>query len=111
MIRAAVRMGAICAGASSVVLEAMTTYAEKVGFAFQVVDDLLDVTATTEALGKTVGKDERDEKRSIVSLMGVEAARELVDTLTQDAIDALATLGEEADELRTLASLLAQRIH
>jgi len=111
MIRAAVRMGAICAGASDVVLNAVTAYAENVGFAFQVVDDLLDVTATTESLGKTAGKDERDEKRSIVALLGLEATQTLADTLTQKAIDALAELGEDADELRTLANLLAERVH
>jgi farnesyl diphosphate synthase len=111
IIRAAVRMGAICGGASDVVLQAVTTYAEKVGLAFQVVDDLLDVTATTESLGKTAGKDERDEKRSIVAMLGVDAAQTLADTLTNDAIDALSPLGDQADGLRRLAACLAERVH
>ena len=111
LILAAARMGAICAGASDVVLNAVTVYATALGQAFQVVDDLLDVTATTELLGKTVGKDVRDEKRSIVALLGLEATQTLADTLTRDAVEALAPLGCEADTLRQLAALLADRVH
>ena len=111
IILAAVRMGAICAGASDVVLNAVTAYAAALGEAFQVVDDLLDVTATTESLGKTAGKDERDEKRSIVALLGLEATQAHADALTRGAVEALAPLGCEADTLRQLAALLADRVH
>jgi geranylgeranyl diphosphate synthase type II len=111
LIVAAVRMGAICGGADDVVLSAATTYGKAMGRAFQVVDDLLDATATTEALGKTAGKDARDEKKSIVSLIGLENAQALAQQLTDEAAAALAPLGDNAKPLATLAALLEQRTH
>ncbi len=111
LIGAAVRMGAICGDADDVVLTAATTYGRAMGQAFQVVDDLLDATATTEALGKTVGKDARDDKKSVVSLIGLDNAQALAQQLTDTAAAALAPLGAPAEELIQLAMLLAQRTH
>jgi farnesyl diphosphate synthase len=111
LIRAAVRMGAICGDADDVILTAATAYGEAMGQAFQVVDDLLDATATTEALGKTAGKDARDEKKSIVSLIGLDNAQALAQELTDRAVAALAPMGNRAQPLVQLATLLEQRTH
>jgi len=109
LIRAACRAGALCGGASKLQLEAITTYGEAVGLMFQVVDDLLDVTETTEQLGKTAGKDADQDKLTYPSVLGIEGSRSEAERLRLEALSALKTLGERAGTLRRLCEYLAVR--
>jgi geranylgeranyl pyrophosphate synthase len=109
LIRAAGRMGAICVGAEDSVLAAISDYAESLGMAFQLVDDTLDVTGELETLGKTPGKDLTSQKRTHVAELGIERARELIDELTDRAVEAIGPLGDRGHKLRMLVKLLAQR--
>jgi len=111
MISAPARMGAICAGADGSTLEAVTEYAVQVGLAYQVIDDLLDVTGDAATLGKTPGKDASSDKRTHVALLGVQGAAELGRELMRSAVEALEPLGQKADKLRRLAELLGERTH
>jgi len=109
MMRASARMGAICAAADVDMLDAVSEYAESVGLAFQVVDDLLDAAGDVEVIGKTPGKDARSGKRTYVSWLGPEKAGQLCRQLTRRAAEALTALGDEAGKLKRLAELLAGR--
>jgi len=111
LIRAAVRMGALAAGAGAEPLEALTRYGQALGLAFQLIDDLLDVTGDARQLGKTPGKDARDGKRTHAAEMGLEAAAGLGRKLTREALAALAPLGGAAERLRRLAGFLAERTY
>jgi len=111
LIRAAARMGAICASADQPTLRTVSDYAESLGLAFQLVDDILDVTAQAGQLGKTPGKDEAVGKRTHVAELGLDRARELAGELTERAAVAAARLGEQGRKLRELADLLAVRNH
>lgn len=93
MIRAAVRMGGICAGADQVKLDALTTFGENIGLAFQIQDDVLDATKTTEVLGKTAGKDANSGKRTYATELGIERSRRLGEKATRQAMAALDVLG------------------
>jgi len=109
LIRAACRMGALCGGAHGRQLAAMTRYGEAVGLMFQVVDDVLDVTQTTEHLGKTAGKDVDQHKLTYPALLGLAASRAAVRRLRGEALEALDGLGEAARPLRELCEFLAVR--
>ena len=109
LIRSAARMGAICARADASQLSAVSRYAEAMGLAFQVIDDLLDVVGQAEDIGKTPGKDAQANKRTYVSELGIDATRSLATELTAAARDALKCLHEPAEPLRLLAELLAGR--
>ncbi|MHC4983944.1 MAG: polyprenyl synthetase family protein [Planctomycetota bacterium] len=111
LFRAAARMGAICSRASAGELSAVGEYAAMLGLAFQLVDDVLDVTASAEQIGKTPGKDARAGKRTYVSEMGIDRARELSRQITCRAVEALAPLGERGGKLKSLAELLGGRTH
>ena len=111
MLVGAVKMGAIAAGATESELNAVSEYAEKIGLAFQLQDDLLDITATAEELGKTPGKDAATGKTTVVTELGENAAREMVETLTEQAITALTPLGQDASDLISLAKLLINRTY
>jgi farnesyl diphosphate synthase len=111
LIRAAARMGALCARADRAALDAVTRWAEAIGEVFQLVDDLLDVTGTAEQLGKTPGKDVGSGKRNAATVLGLDEARRQVDELTARAVGALDPLGDRPTKLRELAHLLARRNH
>jgi geranylgeranyl pyrophosphate synthase len=111
LIAAAVTMGATCAGASDVQSKAMEQYGRCLGLAFQLFDDLLDVTGSAAALGKTPGKDAQAGKRTGVAEMGLEELTRRGRLLTRQATEALAPLGGRAGDLRLLADLLTQRTH
>jgi len=111
LIRAAVRMGGLCGGAGDPAFDALTCYGETLGLAFQLYDDLLDVTADAASLGKTPGKDAQSGKRTYVSELGLDAAARLGRELTDRAIAALEPLGPPAEPLRQLADALATRTH
>ncbi len=80
-------MGAICADAENETIRAAAEYGLRLGFAFQVIDDILDVTSTTEELGKPVGSDEKSNKKTYVSLFGMEKAKEAADRATSEALE------------------------
>jgi farnesyl diphosphate synthase len=109
LIRASVRMGAILGGAGNDALGHLTAYAEAAGRAFQLADDLLDVTASAEAMGKATGKDADAGKQTLVARIGVDAARRHLGTIVHDAITALTPFGPEADTLREAARYFATR--
>ncbi|MBQ8683959.1 MAG: polyprenyl synthetase family protein [Clostridia bacterium] len=111
LLIAACVMGARLAGATPEQEEAARAYGENIGLSFQMVDDILDVTATAEALGKPTGSDAENEKVTYVSLLGLEETRRLAAQRTQQALDALAIFGEEAESLRCLAQTLLERDH
>ncbi len=111
LLRASVRMGALCGEIDAQGLAALDRYAAAVGLAFQVVDDILDVTADTATLGKTAGKDAAHDKPTYVSLMGLEAARALAAELRESAHEALAGFGARAGRLADLADLIVLRTH
>jgi len=109
LIRAAGRMGAISAGANETELDAVSNCTELMGLAFQVADDVLDVTGTAEELGKTPGKDAAGDKRTYVALLGLDRAAQLGRELTQQAIAALVPLGESGRDLARLVEMLCER--
>ncbi|UCF26443.1 MAG: polyprenyl synthetase family protein, partial [Ralstonia sp.] len=118
LLRASLRMGALCAAEgtklSAAALEQVDAYAGAVGLAFQVVDDILDVTADTATLGKTAGKDEANDKPTYVSILGLDRARALADELHAAAGAAVAQLARELGEARTvrlaeMADLIVRR--
>ena len=109
LIRAALCTGAILAGASGKELECLMEYGRCVGIAFQVADDILDVVGTQAEMGKTLGKDAEQDKRTFVSAYGLDGARAVLHELTQKAEDQLAVFGEKADFLRELALFLENR--
>lgn len=109
LIRAAVRMGGISAGADDQALDRLTRYGEAIGLMFQIVDDLLDVTQTTEHLGKTAGKDVDQHKLTYPALLGVDASKAEVERLADEAAAALEPFGEAAEHLRHLCRYLAVR--
>jgi Geranylgeranyl pyrophosphate synthase len=110
LIRASVLMGAECGTPlSAQEHEALDRYAKCVGLAFQVVDDILDEEGSTEALGKTTGKDKEKGKPTYVSLMGLEPARKFAGELLVDSHAALETFDQRADRLRDLAEFIVKR--
>ncbi len=130
LLRASVLMGALCGqqnasevdpdvgrnvvkradgGLSSSQTEALSAYAKAIGLAFQVVDDVLDVTADSATLGKTAGKDADNNKPTYVSILGLEPSQQLAEQLRQEAHAALAPFGAKAQRLRELADLIVQR--
>ena len=111
LLRAAARMGAICSDASTDELKAVSDCAENLGLAFQLADDVLDVTGDVGRLGKTPGKDADTGKRTYASQLGVAQTVAMGAELTGRAIEALSPLGERAAMLRRLAELLHDRRH
>ena len=103
------RCGALAAGASSTELEDLTGFGAKIGLVFQIVDDILDVTASSEELGKTAGKDEKVEKATYPALYGLETSRKKAHELVESALQDINTFGEKADILRYLARFMVQR--
>lgn len=109
LFRAAVRSGAILAGADDAKLAALTEYAEAFGLAFQITDDILDVTGDEAAIGKPVGSDERNHKSTYVTLTSLDEAKRLAREAVDRAHQALAPLGEKAAFLDELAEYLITR--
>ena len=109
LFRASVRSGAILGGADEAQLAALTEYAEAFGLAFQITDDILDVTGDAAAIGKPVGSDERNHKSTYVTLTSLEEAKRLAREAADRAHEALAPLGEKAAFLDELAEYLVTR--
>ncbi len=109
LIKAACCMGAVIAGATDDKVKAATVYAENIGIAFQIVDDILDVTSTSEELGKPIGSDAQNDKSTYVSLLGIDKCKELVEQYTGQALDALEVFDEDVSFLVDFAKELATR--
>jgi farnesyl diphosphate synthase len=109
LIRFACEAGAIVAGAAPSDRERLAEFGSAVGLAFQLADDLLDVTASTEAMGKATGKDATLGKATLVGLHGVDWARRQLGSLIDEAHDLLAPFGERADTLKAAARFVAER--
>lgn len=109
LIIASAVLGCIAAGAEEEKVRAAAQYAYNLGLAFQLVDDILDVTGNAETLGKPVGSDEGNKKTTYVSVIGTDAAKEKISGLTLAANDALKIFGEQAEYLQKLADSLTKR--
>jgi farnesyl diphosphate synthase len=110
LIRAAVLLGALCGeGVSSAEYDALDRFARRAGLLFQVVDDILDCTASTATLGKTAGKDEANDKPTYVSLLGLAGAREFAAELRGDSLKALDVFAGRAQRLGELCEFIASR--
>lgn len=109
LFRAALRSGAILAGASEEQMFALTTYADHFGLAFQITDDILDVIGNAEEIGKPVGSDEKNHKSTYVTLTSLEMAQELARRTVAEAEAALSVFGQEAAFLRELVAYLVNR--
>ncbi len=109
LIRAATALGALAAGADEHQLDALDRFADAIGLAFQVTDDVLDEEADATQLGKTSGKDKAANKPTYVSLLGLDGARQEAERLLEEALAALQGFGASAHTLRELAKYIVQR--
>lgn len=112
LIRAAVRLGALAGGCKDARrMDTLDCFAECLGLAFQIRDDILDVESTSAALGKTVGKDACQCKPTFPQAIGLDASRRRLGELTQQALDATGDLGPRGESLRQLARFVTARSH
>ncbi|MBP6553209.1 MAG: polyprenyl synthetase family protein, partial [Vitreoscilla sp.] len=112
LIRAAVALGGLsCSDVSDALLADLDVYADKLGLAFQVIDDVLDCEQDTATLGKTAGKDEEANKPTYVKLLGLEGARTQATSLAEEAKAAVAIYGDAAAALLGLADYVIKRNH
>ncbi len=109
LLRASVRMGAIFAGADDGQLQAISDFGEHVGLAFQIVDDILDVEESSQALGKTAGKDAQQQKITLPAVYGLDESRRMAELERERAHQSLALFENRADRLRALADLIVHR--
>ena len=109
LLTSSIKLGGMSAGARSDQLKALHTFGWNTGLAFQIIDDILDVTQTSEKLGKSAGKDLASDKSTYPALLGLEASRTEADRLTKEAMEALNVFGPAADRLRALADHLFSR--
>jgi geranylgeranyl diphosphate synthase type II len=111
LLESSVVSGAILAGASDCEVQALSRYAQRIGLAFQIVDDILDITSTQEELGKTAGKDLKAQKATYPSLWGLEESRKQAHQLVEGAIVELSAYGSSAEPLRAIARYIVSRSH
>jgi len=111
LLETSVVSGAILAGAGSEEVKKLSQYAQNIGLAFQIIDDILDITATQKELGKTAGKDLAAQKATYPSLWGIEESRNQAQQLIDSAIAKLADYGEKAAPLRAIAQYIVNRKH
>jgi geranylgeranyl diphosphate synthase type II len=109
LLRASVRIGAIYAGALPEELAALSGFGEHVGLAFQIVDDVLDVEESSEALGKTAGKDQAQQKITFPAVYGLDRSRQMAEEERQAAHVSLRMFDHRADRLRQIADYIVQR--
>eukprot|EP00112_Aurelia_sp_Birch-Aquarium-sp1_P006734 Seg17370.2 transcript_id=Seg17370.2/GoldUCD/mRNA.D3Y31 product="Geranylgeranyl pyrophosphate synthase" protein_id=Seg17370.2/GoldUCD/D3Y31 len=109
LLTTSIRSGAMTANVTPKKLEALTTFGYNLGLAFQVIDDILDVTQTTEQLGKTAGKDEAVDKSTYPAILGLEKSRKEAARLTKKSLDALKPFGKKAQRLEQIAHYLLDR--
>ncbi|MCS7047719.1 MAG: polyprenyl synthetase family protein [Verrucomicrobiae bacterium] len=111
LITASVRLGALAGNATAAQLRRLTRYGRDIGLAFQVVDDILDVTSTKEVMGKSVGADAKHHKSTYPKLLGVEGSRQYAQSLITDAHKQLEPFGARATPLRAIADFILNRTH
>jgi geranylgeranyl diphosphate synthase type II len=111
IIKSSITAGAMLGGADERQLLALESYAEKIGLAFQIEDDILDVTSTLEKLGKAIGSDEANKKITYLSFVSIEEAQHQVEKLTEQAIECLSIFEEKSYYLTELAKYLTNRDH
>ena len=111
LLEACVVCGAILAGAQEAEIQNLSRYAKNIGLAFQIVDDILDITATKEQLGKTAGKDLQAQKATYPSIWGLEKSKSQAKQLVEEAIDSLSNYGEKAQPLQAIATFITARKH
>ncbi len=111
LLETSVVTGAIIAGASAEEIAKLAKYAQNIGLAFQIVDDILDITATDEQLGKTAGKDLAAQKATYPSLWGLEKSQAEAEKLIDEAMEQLESYGEAAEPLRAIAKFIVTRNH
>ncbi len=111
LLTTSIKLGGMSAGASTGQVQALHAFGWNTGLAFQIIDDILDVTQTSEKLGKSAGKDLASDKSTYPALLGLKASHEEADRLTNEAMAALDTLGEGSFRLRQLAKHLFSREH
>lgn len=109
LINCAALLGCISADADKEKTDAAVNFTNALGLAFQIVDDMLDVTSTAEKLGKPIGSDSEKEKSTYVSILGIEKSKQYAEELTNEALDSLECFGEDAEFLRKLALNLLER--
>lgn len=109
LIKAACEIGATAGGASEKEISKLSDYAHYLGLAFQVKDDILDFTADEEELGKPVGSDEKNDKLTYVTLLGLEKSQDILEVYTEKAVSSLDIFGERAERLREIAEYLLKR--
>jgi len=109
LIRGAVVMGALCGGAGPATLDALAKYGERTGLAFQIADDILDVTQSSEQLGKTAGKDIDEAKATYPAAAGLAEARRTAAELVEEAVAEMASFGEKGELFRQLARFVVER--
>ncbi len=109
LIRISAVAGAVCGGADDEKIEAIVKFADNLGLAFQIQDDILDCIGDTDVLGKPIGSDAENKKTTYVTLLGLEEAKLRAKTLTDSSIDALAMFGDKAEFLIHLANCLMKR--
>ena len=109
LLATSLRLGAMSANVGPARLKNLTDFGQALGLAFQIIDDILDVTQTTEKLGKTAGKDEQSTKATYPALFGLERSRAEAHRLTEAALEALKPFGAKAVRLRQIAAYLLDR--
>jgi len=109
LIKAAARMGGICAGASTDVLEALSAYGTKAGLAFQIADDILNETSTPKALGKAAGSDRERGKMTYVAVHGLDGAKRTAARLAKEAVKSLAPLKGKIEPLKAIVEYIVIR--
>ena len=109
LLTASIRLGGMSANATPAKLEALTAFGMNLGLAFQVIDDILDVTQTSEKLGKSAGKDVAAQKATYPALLGLEKSRKEAQRLTAASLNALKPFGKKGDTLRAIGAYLLQR--
>jgi geranylgeranyl diphosphate synthase type II len=109
LITASVVSGGLYAGANEDAVEKLRAFGQSIGLAFQIVDDVLDVTQTSEQLGKTAGKDTAAEKATYPALFGIDESLKKADALVEKALRSLESFGSRAETLKTLAHFLVER--
>lgn len=102
-------MGCICAGADEEIISLSAEYGYKLGLAFQIIDDILDVTASTEEIGKPAGSDKEENKTTFVTLYGVEKAQEIADKVTEEALECLEKTGNNSFLAELTCTLLKRK--
>jgi len=111
MITVSIESGAISVGADTETLDRLTFFGDKIGLAFQVVDDILNVEGDPNRMGKSAGSDSLNEKLTFPLIIGLEASRKFAKDLMDEAIESISRLGEKGTPLRAIAAYVIDRDH